>query len=579
MSHSFSQLLWNTIESPGNQTQINHLCRILQISPAFAKILMNRNLCEVEEIEHFLSPSISQCHDPFLMHDMQKVIDRLYLALRRREKVLIYGDYDVDGTVGTVILYRYLKRIGFRTFYFIPERLKDGYGMSKATLLDLKQRKAEVIITVDNGTTAVPEAKLLREFGIDLIVTDHHQLVSEIPVALAILNPQKPQCLYPFKGLCGTGVAYKMLMAFDQFLTAQGYWELSGYIRPDLQRDLDLVALATIADRVPLVDENRYFVKLGLEMINTNPRPGIQALIKGSNVRGPVTPNVVSFKLAPVINAVGRLGDPNTGVSLLIAHSHHEAKPLASKLIQVNCKRQQIERKVFNAALALAHPQKDLDLIILIDEHWHSGVIGSVAARIAGQFQKPTLILTLYHDKQAMGSIRGVGDLDVCAALQNCEQLLEKFGGHKKAAGLSLEADNVNAFCHRLKKVFASRERVLSSSCYENNLTIEAWVKPSDFKQGFFEELLLMSPFGAQNPEPVLGMRATEPKNIVVIDNQHLKFDVDMSEMDVEVFAWDHFDWYTKLGGVCDIAMTLQMHDTARESLLQFKAIDIKASN
>ncbi len=578
MSLSFSQLLWQTIELPGNQSQINHLCRTFQISPAFAKILMNRNLCEVEEIEQFLNPSISRCHNPFLMHDMQKAIDRLYQALLRREKVLIYGDYDVDGTVGTVILYRYLKRIGFRTFYFIPRRLQDGYGMSKATLLELKRKKAEVIITVDNGITAVEEAKFLRGLGIDLIVTDHHLLVSGIPTACAILNPQQPQCLYPFKGLCGTGVAFKMLTAFDQFLTDRGYWEFAGYIRPDLQRDLDLVAFATIADRVPLVDENRCFVKLGLEIINTTPRPGIQTLIKGSNVRGPITPNVISFKLAPIINAVGRLGDPNTGVSLLIARSQYEAKPFASMLIQVNYQRRQIERKVFNAALALAHRQKNKDLIILVGDNWHSGVIGSVAARIAGRFQKPTVILTLYHDKQAMGSIRGVGDFDVCAALQNCEHLLDKFGGHKKAAGLSLDVVNVNAFCNKLKKIFASHDVVVSHTCTANYLTIEAWVNSADLKQGFVEELLLMSPFGMQNPEPVLGMRGTEPKNIVVIGNQHLKFDVDICELDVEVFAWDHFDWYTKLGGACDIAMTFQMRNTSRETLLQFKAIDIKAS-
>ena len=218
MNLSFSRLLWQTNALQDKQEQMTRLCKVLQISPVFAKILVNRNLCEVEEVEQFLNPTRAQSYDPFLMQDMQKAVERIYSALLRREKVLIYGDYDVDGTAGTVILYKYFKRIGLRIHYFIPVRLKDGYGMSEATLLALKHKRMELIITVDNGTTAISEALLLKQLGIDLIITDHHRLISEVPVASAILNPQQPQCRYPFQGLCGTGVAYKLLVAFDQFM-------------------------------------------------------------------------------------------------------------------------------------------------------------------------------------------------------------------------------------------------------------------------------------------------------------------------------------------------------------------------
>ncbi|MBF0277318.1 MAG: single-stranded-DNA-specific exonuclease RecJ [SAR324 cluster bacterium] len=578
MTLSFSQLLWQTSEFQNEQEQITRLCNSLQISSAFAKILINRNLSEVGDVEQFLNPSSVQCHDPFLMRDMKKAVERIYSALMRREKVSIYGDYDADGTAGTVILYKYFKRIGMRVHYFIPERLKDGYGMSEETLKTLKRKNVDLIITVDNGITAISEALILKKLGMELIITDHHQVISETPVACAILNPQQPQCSYPFKGLCGTGVAYKLLIAFDHFLTEQNYWELSGYIRPDLNRDLDLVAFATVADRVPLVDENRFFVKAGLKIINSAPRPGLQKLMKECNIRRRVTPNVISFKLAPKINAVGRLSDPNTGVNLLLAHSLSEARPFASRLIQVNTERQQIERKVFNAALALAKAQKDQSLIILIDDYWHSGVIGSVAAKIAGRFRKPTVILTLFHEKQAMGSIRSVGDFDVCNALRNCEELLDKFGGHKAAAGLSLDAVNVKDFCHQFRTKFESGQLDAPRSG-NDALTIDAWINPMTLKEGLVEELISMAPFGTQNPEPILAMENTKIKNLMVIGNQHLKFDVNTSELDMEVFAWDHFDWYTQLGGTCDIAMTLQMNSISKKYPLQFKAIDMKQSS
>lgn len=576
MNRSFSHLQWHTNETLKNQAQAAYLCKVLKISPTFAQILLHRNLQEIEAIENFLAPSKNHCHDPFLMYDMPKAVERIYLALLRREKVLIYGDYDVDGTAGTVILYKYFKRIGLRLHYFIPKRLKDGYGMTKATLLALKRKRAELIITVDNGITAIEESKLLRKLGIDLIITDHHQLLSETPVATAILNPQQPYCSYPFKGLCGTGVAYKLLVAFDQFLTEHNYWECSGYIQPDLQRDLDLVAFATVADRMPLIDENRFLVQAGLRLLNSAPRPGMQALIKESNIRGTVTPNVISFKLAPKINAVGRLSDPSAGAQLFLAHSQTEAKLFANKLIKVNLERQQIEKKVFKAALSLAHSQKDQEVLILVDEQWHSGVIGSVAAKIASLFRKPTIILTLYHDKLAMGSIRSVDRFDVCSALQNCEQLLDKFGGHKAAAGLSLDAVNVNEFCEKFRKVIHTH--LLGDSPVEDALIIEAWINPLELEHGLIEELLSMSPFGTQNPEPILGMKETELKNVMVINNQHLKFGINNSPLDMEVFAWGHFDWYAKLEGICDIAMTLQMPSISKNAPFQFKAIDMKPS-
>ncbi len=579
MLSSFSSLLWQSQETCDEEKHVKQLCSDLGLSPTFGKILVRRGMCEVETVYRYLHPSSDQCHDPYLMRGMEQAVERVYLALRRREKVVIYGDYDVDGTAGTVILYRYFKRIGIRVHYFIPERLKDGYGMTESTLSELRRKKTNVIITVDNGSTAVEESKLLKRMGIDLIITDHHQLGTEMPVATAMLNPQQPLCKYPFKGLCGTGVAFKFLMAFDRHLTQQGYWEYSGYIRPDLQRDLDLVAFATVSDRVPLVDENRVYVQRGLELLNHSPRPGLQTLIRESNIRCPITPNVISFKLAPKINAVGRLADPRTGARLLLARSHMEARPYAQKLIEVNTERQQIERQVLLAASELAETQEDQDVIILVNENWHPGVVGSVAAKIAGRFHKTTVALTHSGDSLFVGSIRAVDSFDVCSALQDCSDFLEKFGGHKAAAGLSLLNANLNEFCTKFRSfVEGNLQQSSSESC--ESLNIDAWIQAQELETGLTQELLQMSPFGVLNPEPVLVLRNTKPTDAMVFGNNHLKFYVDTSECNVEVFAWDHSDWFAKVKGHVDIAMIPQTHmDSNGGTRLQFRAVDIKPTS
>lgn len=576
MPQSFAELQWHTEEQPDKQKQVQYLSREMNISSVFAKILVNRNLCEIDQVKNYLNPSSAQCHDPLLMLDMQKAVNRIHLALKRRERVVIYGDYDVDGTAATVLLYRYFKRVGLRIYYFIPDRLKNGYGITETTLTELKQKKTNLIITVDNGITAVEESKLLKRMGMDLIITDHHLVGSEIPEAVAILNPQQAKCRYPFKGLCGTGVAYKLLVAYDRFLTKNRYWEHSGYIRPDLHRDLDLVAFATVADRVPLTGENRYYVKAGLEVLNTHPRPGLQVLIKESNIRGTITPNVISFKLAPKINAVGRISNPCTGVSLLLAHSHMEAKQFVGKLIEVNTERQRIERGVLEDAMAQACLQKDQTVIILSNESWHSGVIGSVAAKVAVRFGKPTIILTLLADGSVSGSIRSMNGFDVCHALKQCESLLLKFGGHKAAAGVCLEADKFEAFARKFRHIY--EELSCEGDCVDQNeLKIEAWTNPQELQDGLAEEILKMSPFGTQNPEPVIGVKKTQLKDPTVFGNQHLKFNVKSTEM--EVFAWDHSDWSQKLGGMFDIAVVPQVNSMVRKKSIQFKALDMKPTS
>ncbi|MBF0239589.1 MAG: single-stranded-DNA-specific exonuclease RecJ [SAR324 cluster bacterium] len=575
---SLLDLSWKNQEIEGQQRLILKLSNEFNISKTFASILVSRKLYQLDAVATYLFPSEKDCHHPRKLYQIDLAVNRIYQALQLRQKIAVYGDYDMDGTAATVIMYRYLRKIGGRVSYFIPERLKDGYGMSEATLIMLKSKKVDLIITVDNGSASVKEAHFLRQAGIDLIITDHHQLGTEIPDALAVINPMHPHGTYPFSGLCGAGVAYKLLIALDEKLEKHHYWETSGCIRPNLERDLDLVAIATIADRMPLIDENRFLVRKGLEILNQHPRPGLEALIKACRVHGEITPNAISFKIAPKINAVGRLSDPSVGVKLLLSKSVHEARPFAQILIDLNAERQNIERKILHSAMLSADTQSDKHFIILLDETWHPGLMGNIAAKIASQFHKPTLALTLSQDNFLVGSVRGVGGMDVWTMLERCSGFLEKYGGHEAAAGLSLVTQNLQGFCRKFEDaVELALNQPLRSA---NELMIDTWIEGDQINQQFIEELTKMSPFGSNNPEPVLGISGALVKKLSLFGKNHLKFMIETCAKEFEIVAWEHSDWYLKLGKTMDLAVTPQGwdHDNHENKPFQFKAIDVKSA-
>jgi single-stranded-DNA-specific exonuclease len=575
-TESFRDLSWENLELSQSASHIELLCKEFGISKVLARLLVQRNLHQLQDADAFLHPSPEQSIDPFSMADMHKAVERLWQALRRGEAVVVYGDYDVDGTAGAVILYRYFKRIGIRAHYFIPERLKDGYGLTEATLLELKRRKTDLIVTVDNGSTANNESRLIRELGMELLITDHHLLGDEVPEATAILNPQQQRCPYPFKGLCGTGVAFKLLQALDLTLEERGFWDQTGYIRPDLSRDLDLVCLATVSDRVPLTGENRFLVREGLKILNDHPRPGLQALMRACQLRGQVTPATISFKLAPKINAVGRLSDPRIGARLLLSHSLSEARPYADKLLQLNAERQHIEREIFHSALLQASEQQHLSAIILYDESWHPGVMGNIATKIARQFHKTTLALTRCNGDLLAGSARAINGVDVRMALQHCSEMLERFGGHQAAAGLSLMSHNMEMFRERFQ---ALMEMEIDGPLPEDDpdkLYIEAWLDRTDLTPQVTEELLKMAPFGTQNPEPVIGIRDARANAASVFGNNHLKFNLHTPQRNYEVVAWDHSDWYPHLQGRFDMAVSPQIVQRFNQTTLQFRALDLR---
>ncbi len=574
---SFTGREWVNPVQDYRDAALQDLCGRLNISPALGRILAFRNLMDAEDALRFLNPGEAQLHAPESMLGMSEAVARLARAIDQYEKILIFGDYDVDGTASTAILFSYLKRLGARVAYYIPHRILDGYGFSPTAVKEFEAWGADLVVTTDFGSTDMAGPRLLREIGADLIITDHHRLGPEKPAAVALVNPQQPGCPYPFKGLSATGVAYKVACALDRHLTDTGYWERHGMCHTSPAYYLDLVALATVADMSPLLGENRALVKLGLDAINTQPRPGLAGLIRECHVRGPVTPSVISFKLAPKINALGRIGDPRMGVQLLLSRSYMEARRIGRYLVELNRQRQVIEREVLISATVQADAMQDRPALVLVGGDWHPGVIGSIASRMAFQTGKPTIVLTLSRQPQVLGSARGGDGFNILRALEACAPLLSRFGGHPGAAGLALDPAHLNEFTERFMQ--ATREAQAESHAPDSQpLAIEAWIDPETLTHAFVEEVSRLSPFGYCNPEPVLAVRGVILGNPTVFNERHLRFTLMCPNgHQLDAFAWEHSEWSFDGGARYDIAFMPQLYGSG-PSRAQVKVLDAKSS-
>jgi single-stranded-DNA-specific exonuclease len=575
---SFSGREWVDPVQDYRDGALQALCDRLNISQGLGRILASRNLMDAEVALRFLNPCEEQFHAPELMLGMREAVLRLARAIDRYEKILIFGDYDVDGTCSAAILFSYLKRLGARVAYYIPHRITDGYGFSPGALREFEAWGADLVVTTDFGSTELAGPRLLREIGADLIVTDHHQLGPVKPAAVALVNPQQPGCPYPFKGLSAAGVAYKVACALDHHLTETGFWERHGTCHTSPAYYLDLVALATVADMSPLLGENRALVKLGLDAMNTQPRPGLAGLIRECHVRGPVTPSVISFKLAPKINALGRIGDPRMGVQLLLSRSYMEARRMARYLVELNRQRQVIEREVLLSATVQADAMGDQPALVLVGGDWHPGVIGSIASRMAFRTGKPTIVLTLSRQPQVLGSARGGAGFNILAALEACAPLLSRFGGHPGAAGLALDPANLNEFTQRFQ---VATRAALGEPQDPNSqpLAIEAWIDLETLTHAFVEEVSRLSPFGYCNPEPVLAVRGVILGNPTVFNERHLRFSlICPNGHQFDAFAWEHSEWSFNGSARYDIAFMPQLYG-AGPSRAQVKVLDAKSSD
>lgn len=484
--------IWKIKPQPDEFT-VKSLAESLNISETIAQLLVLRNITNYQQAKAFFRPTLDTIHDPFLMNGMEAATTRVIKAITENEPICIYGDYDVDGTCATALMFMFLKELGANVDFYIPKRLTEGYGVSKLGVEFVKTKGTSLLISVDCGITAIEETQLANDLGIDVIICDHHQPKEEIPNAHAILDPLKPNCNYPFKYLSGAGIAFKL---------AQGVAERIGKRELPLKY-LDLVALAASADIVSLTDENRVLVKEGLNQVNHSPRAGISALIKNSHLdHGDLTSGQIVFTIAPRINAVGRLGDAERAVKLLITDNITEALELAAVLESENYERRKIDEDTFFQALDLVEGSLDLDknlAIILHEESWHPGVIGIVASRLVEKYYRPTIMLTTV-DGVAKGSARSTGNFNIYEALKKCEELLIHFGGHKAAAGLAVEVDKIDDFRLKFNQIV---KETLGEEEFLPEVHIDAKLKFSDLTPKFFRIIDQFAPFGPGNMRPV----------------------------------------------------------------------------
>ena len=473
----------------------------ISVSPIIAQLLINRNIRTAKEAELFLNPSLLNLHDPFLMKSMEPAVLRIKRAIRNKEKILVYGDYDVDGISATALLSAVLKRLKADVDTYIPSRLEDGYGLNKKAISSIHEKGIELLITVDCGITAVSEVKLLNSLGIDIIITDHHTPAKQLPDTDIILNPLQDSCSYPDKNLAGVGVVFKLASGL---LGRDDNW---------LYEQLDLVCLGTVADVVPLIGENRILVKNGLSELTHTKKEGLKALIKESYLGDrDITSYHVGYILAPRINAAGRLGKPEISLDLLLTDEPKHANELAKILTQENKNRQKMEALVLRQAMARIESEIDFTqqrVIVLENDNWHKGIIGIVASRIVDRFYRPAIVISMDGD-EGKGSCRSIRNFNLFNALSECSDFLKNYGGHKYAAGLTVAKSMLSDFKDKINRI--AHEKILDKDLIPC-VKIDTEISISSLNKDLLKELDSLAPFGTGNPRPVFSSRNLNIKN------------------------------------------------------------------
>lgn len=560
---------WSYKERPP-QEDIDYLSKQINVNPYLSSILLQRGIRNFEEAKHFFRPSLDDLHDPFLMQDMAKAVARIQQAIQNKEKILVYGDYDVDGTTSVALVYDFISKIYEHVDYYIPDRYVEGYGVSFQAIDWAEEQGFRLIISLDCGIKAVEKIRLAKEKGIDFIVCDHHRPGDVLPPAHAVLDPKRTDCRYPFKELSGCGVGFKLLQAFCK---------KEGIHDDNLFAYLDLVAVSIASDIVPIVDENRVLTYFGIEKLNTNPRPGLQALKDLAGVNSTSDISSIVFGIGPRINAAGRIDHAKYAVKLLLSKDKKEAEELAIPINKNNILRKNVDFNITKEAMAMIEEDtmlKTAKTTMLFKHDWHKGVIGIVASRCIEKYYRPTIILTKSNDL-ATGSARSVVGFDVYEAIAECADLLEQYGGHKYAAGLTLKLDNLPVF----KKRF---EEVVSKTIEEHHLTpqidIDEVIDLQMINGKFYGILKQMAPFGPGNMSPVFVTKnvriASTPR---LLKNEHLKMQV-MQEgpqrMDVIGFGMAKYFSMIESGMRFSMAYCIEENNYKGNKTLQLILKDIK---
>jgi single-stranded-DNA-specific exonuclease len=565
--------LW-VIRERGDSVAIRQLAGELNVSESLSNLMVQRGITTVNEARAFFTPSLDYLHDPFLMKDMNVAVDRIASAISKNEKILVYGDYDVDGTTAVALMYSFLKQQYSNVLYYIPDRYKEGYGVSLIGLDYAYENNCKLVITLDCGIKAVEKVKYARSKGLDVIVCDHHYPGDEIPKAVAVLDPKQPHCSYPYKELSGCGVGFKLI---------QAYARVQGIPFTEIINYLDLVAVSIASDIVPITGENRVLTYFGLKQLNESPRTGLREIIRESEIHKELTVEDVVFKIGPRINAAGRMETGGRAVELLISDETRNAAEISREISTYNNERRSVDRIITTEAMRMISEDKrnaNAKTTVLYNPSWRKGVIGIVASRLIETYYRPTVILT-ESNGFATGSARSVQEYDLYQAIEACSDLLESFGGHMFAAGLTLKKENIEPFRRRFEEYV---NNTIKDEQLIPRIYIDAEITFSEISEDFYSGLSQFRPFGPENMSPVFVSRNVFDSGsgrMVGSSGEHLKLDLCQESSGTKTYPAiafgqaNHFE-YIKSGKPIDICYSIEINEFRGLRSLQLNIKDIK---
>ena len=560
---------WKILKA--DETAVKSLQDSLKIHPVICKVLVQRGITSFDNSKQFFRPQLSDLHNPWLMKDMEKAVDRITAAVNTGEKILVFGDYDVDGTTAVASMYCFIKKIHPYTSFYIPHRYREGYGISKAGIDFAKDNGITLIISLDCGIKSADLIAYAKDLGIDFIVCDHHLPDNTVPPAVAILNPKQEDCPYPYKELCGCGVGFKLMQALTERLG----------LHPDSAfQYLDLLATAIAADIVPMTGENRILAYHGLIKANQNPNNGIKALAKLSGLVQELHITNLVFMIAPRVNAAGRMDDASKAVEMFIAETEEEAMSYAEMLHSDNTDRKEADKIITEEALAQITDKKEWKnrkSTVVFQPHWHKGVVGIVASRLIETWYRPTIVLT-QSGEYAAGSARSVPGFNLYEAIHACREHLLGYGGHFAAAGMTLELNQVDAFREKFEEVVAA---TIKPEMLIPEIVIDAEIELKDIRQPFFDIICQMEPYGPENLRPVFITRNVADTGwSKIVKEQHLRFSVKKDNVTISGIGFNMASKYELLEQKkpVDIVYTIDINEWNGNSSLQIRVIDCKAS-
>jgi len=536
------------------------------INPLVSVFLASRHVPDIAYAQAIIGTDPVSFHDPFLLADMDKAVARIKRAVADGEKIAVYGDYDVDGMTACVVLATWLRSKDADFEVYIPGRIEEGYGLNNAALNDFKARGVGLVITVDCGITALDEARHAKELGLGLVITDHHECRDTLPESDAVVDPKRPDCTYPFKSLSGVGVAFKLVCALEgDYLSDAMFRKYS-----------ELVAIGTVADVMPVIDENRELIRRGLRILNDDPRPGIRRLLQESGTTpGKVTASTISFTIAPRLNAAGRMGQPALSVDILLTDSTQEAEKLAIELNRLNTERRSLEVEINEQATAMLPEAGPVDPVVLAAEDWSQGVTGIVASKMAERYKLPVIIISL-TDGVGRGSCRSYGSFSIYDALCSCEDILDNYGGHEMAAGITVAKENIEELRRRVTNCYHAKTKDAPPSGLTVDFEVE---KPELLTLDNIKALERLEPFGNGNPSPCLCMMGAVASSIQSIGaGKHTRLKIKKSNqmLDCVFFSVSAEDLGVSEGELVDVAFEPQINEYRGRSSVQLQLLDIR---